>query len=87
MDNKEKIKEFTEQLLEQSIPHMKEKIEKALKCGALPISSWDENINPMILPKIILCAVLAEEINQFNCAGTCFEKQVKKEVKNLSCFL
>jgi len=41
----------------------------------------------MILPKCIVVAVLESEADQYKATGTSFEKEVKKEVRNLRCFI
>jgi phage gp36-like protein len=87
MDNKEKIIEITEQILDEAYIHMKKKIQKALNSGAIDIDSWDEKTNPYILPKKIVIAILEDEALQYNGTGTCFEKEIKKDVKNLKLFL
>lgn len=86
-DKKIKIEELTLMLLENSYELMKVKIKKALNSGSLDIDSWDEHNESMIFPKIIACALLEDEADQYKVKGTYFEKQVKKEVKNLKLFL
>ena len=87
MSKDEKIKAIVAQMIDNSVVIMKSNIDKALSCGALDVDSWDEKFNPMILPKVIAIAVLQREAEQYDGKGTCFEKQVKKEVKNLRCFI
>ena len=41
----------------------------------------------MILPKCILTAILENEARQYTARGTNYEKQMKKEVKNIQYFL
>ena len=85
--NKEKIEALANEMLEQAFPHLKGLVKKALNSGALDIDGWDENSNPMILPKIIVAAVLEEEADQYKATGTSFEKEVRSEIKNLKHFL
>lgn len=87
MENKGKIKEIVKHLLNQSAEAMEAKIEKAIKSGVLDISNWDETFNSMILPKTIVIALLEDEADQHKGHGTSFEKQVKKDVNNLKCYL
>lgn len=87
MENKEKIKEIVKHLLDQSAESMEAKIEKAIKSGALDISNWDEKFNSMILPKTIVIALLEDEADQYKGRGTSYEKQIKKDVNNLKCYL
>ena len=84
---KTKIKKIAIEMLKVSQFEMEKSIEKALNCGALDIDSWDEKNNPAILPKIIVMAVLQNEAEQYSAGGTCFEKEVNKNVKNLRCFI
>lgn len=86
-DKKYKIHNLTEKLLNNSYIAMQQNIYKAINSGALDIESWDEENNFMIIPKIIVTAILENESTQYSSAGTCFEKQIKKEVKNLKHFL
>jgi hypothetical protein len=41
----------------------------------------------MIIPKCITTALLEQECTQWDASGTSFEKQIKKEVKNIRYFL
>lgn len=86
-DKKQKIHAYTEAMLNNSYKIMVENIQKALNSGAIDIENWDENINPMILPKSIVTAILENESTQYLCEGTCFEKEIKRESKNLKLFL
>ena len=83
---KAKIKQV-ESMLNDSNKLVKSKIDKALNCGALDIEQWDSNYNPMIMIKIIVAALLQDEAEQYMASGTSFEKEVKREVKNLGIFL
>ncbi len=87
MTNRQKIKRSTDKLLGEAVSHMKRKIVKALQSGVLDTEGWNEDVNGMILPKIILIAILENEANQYKAEGTSFEKEVKKEVANLKLFL
>lgn len=86
-EKKNKIKSLTEDMLKESFGSMIKKVEKALNSGVIDVDSWDENNNPMILPKCIVTAILQDESTQYEGKGTSFEKQVKKEVKNIRYFL
>lgn len=78
---------FTSRLLKNSFDEMFDEVKKAINSGAIDIEQWDQNVNPMILPKIILVALLENEAERNYGKGTSFEKQIKKEVKNLKLFL
>mgnify|MGYP003338283452 CR=1 FL=1 len=84
MEKKEKIKSLVIDMLKESNNAMIKKIDKLLTSGAIDIDNWDER---MILPKCIVTALLQDESTQYEGKGTSFEKQVKKEVKNLKYFL
>jgi hypothetical protein len=84
---KRKIKKLVKDMLKESHKKALANIDRALNCGALDIDSWDEGVAPMVLPKTILTAILEEEARQYTARGTSFEKQMKKEVKNLKYFL
>ena len=86
-EKKNKIKSLSEDMLKESFDDMIKKVEKALNSGAIDIDSWDENNNPMILPKCIVTAILQDESTQYEGKGTSFEKQVKKEVQNIRYYL
>ena len=85
--NKEKVSDITNELLDTAIPHIREYIEKAINSGAIDIDSWDENYAPMIIPKTILIASLQAEAEQYQAYGTKYEKEIKKDLKNLKYFL
>jgi hypothetical protein len=84
---KGKIKSIAEEMIKKSCNEMIKKVEKILNSGAIDIEKWDENYNSMILPKCIVNAILKDESDQYSAAGTSFEKEVKKEVKNIMLFL
>ena len=83
----DKIKKLVADMLKESQAAMVKKIDAALNSGAIDIEVWDENSNPMILPKCIVTAILENESKQYEGKGTSFEKQIKKEVKNIRYFL
>ena len=84
---KEKLSNLVVELLTQSHEKMIEKISKVLNSGAIDIDKWNENVDSMILPKIIATAILEDESTAYNCKGTSFEKKIKKEVKNIKNFI
>ena len=86
-EKKNKIKSLAEDMLKESFDAMIKKVEKALNSGAIDVDSWNENNRPMFLPKCIVTAILQNESTQYEAKGTSFEKQVKKEVKNIRYFL
>ena len=84
---KEKIRQLVIDMLNDSREQMEKKADKILSSGAIDIDGWDENVNKMILPKCIITALLESEAHQFSGVGTSFEKQVKREVKNIRYFI
>lgn len=86
-EKKEKIKGLVSDMLKESYEAMLKKIDKALNSGAVDIDKWNDKINPMILPKCIVTAILENESTQYLGIGTSFEKEVKKEVKNIRYFI
>jgi hypothetical protein len=87
MTKKSQIEAHVKNMLEYAKKKMEQQITKALNSGAIDVDGWEPDNNPMILPKIILISILETEAEQYKATGTCFEKQVKKEVKNLKLFL
>ena len=85
--NKEQIAELVKEMLTESHEAMLNKIDKVLNSGCVDTESWNEYNSPMILPKCIVTAILQNESTQYEAKGTSFEKQVKKEVRNIRCFL
>ncbi len=86
-EKKDKIKALAVKMLDESRAAMVGNIEKALNCGAIDPSDWDENYAPMILPKAILTAVLQSEADQYDGSNTSFAKEIKATVKNLRHFI
>lgn len=82
-----KIKALVKGMLKESYRKADQKIDKAIRSGALNIEDWTPDNAPMVLPKIILTAILEDEARQYTGRGTCYEKKVKKEVRNLRYFL
>ena len=88
MNKKAKIKKIVNEMLRGSVKEIKDNlIDKALNSGCVDVDSWSETYDSMVLPKSILIATLLHEADQYSGKGTCFEKRVKKEVKNISLFL
>lgn len=85
---KNKIKKIVKELLKESHKAQIEKIEKALNSGALDLENWDPENNPLIIPKIITTAILQDAAERhYTCKNTTFERQIKKEIKNLRYFI
>lgn len=84
---KEKIRSLVIEMLNESHEAMIKNVEKALNSGAIDTEQWDERTNKMILPKCIVTAILQKESEQYDGKGTSFEKQVKREVKNIRYFI
>ena len=86
-DKKNQIKALVIDMLEESNKAMISKVEKVLNSGCIDIESWDKEINPMIIPKCIVTAILENESCQYQAKGTSFEKEIKKEVENIKYFI
>lgn len=86
-DKKNKIKSLVIDMMVASHANMINNIEKVLNSDAVDIDKWDEKSNPMILPKCILTAILEQESTQYAGSGTSFQKEIKKEVKNIRYFI
>lgn len=85
--NKQKVKELVKDMLIESHKKALKSIDKVLNSGCIDIDSWDQKNAPMVLPKTILTAILEDEARQYTARGTSYEKQIKKEVKNIQYFL
>jgi len=84
---REKIKKLVTDMLIESHRKAIQNVDKVLDSGCIDIEGWDDENTPMILPKTILTAVLEHEALQYTARGTKYEKQVKKEVRNIHYFL
>ena len=60
---------------------------KILNSGCVDVENYDPKSNGMILPKTILVAILQDFAEAYACKGTSFEKQIKKDVKNIRMFI
>jgi len=87
MTKKQKISKHVKDMLALSQKSMIENIDIILNSGCIDIESWDEKNSPMIIPKCIVAALLDKESHQYLAKGTCFEKQIKKEVRNIRYFI
>lgn len=87
LTNKDKIKALVLDMLKYSNENIISKIDKVLKSVCIDADTWDEKINPMILPKCILAAVLQHEALQYTGRGTSHEKKLKKEINNIRYFI
>ena len=81
--NQFEIKKHVESLLADAYINMEKKIERAITCDALDIEGWDPEKNSLVIPKTIICALLEGEIHNWDGNRTGFEKQIKKDVRNL----
>jgi hypothetical protein len=85
--NRDKIKQHVIDMLNQSHEAMLKKVDKALDSGAIDTESWDENYNPIVLPKCIVTAILQDESTQYEAKGTSFHNKIRKEVRNIRYYL
>jgi len=77
---KTELRKKTNKLISDAVSGMRKNMEKAISSGSMNIEEADDNY---ILPRSLVIALLQEEINQFDCKGTDFEKEVKKNAKNI----
>jgi hypothetical protein len=88
MTKQEKIlRKHIKSLLKQSNAAMLKNIDKVIASGAVDVTAYDTQVNPMILPKAITIALLQSEANQYDAKGTAYEKVIKREVNNLKHFI
>lgn len=89
LDNikRDKIKKHVKDMLMESFESMINNIEVLLNDDEEAVNNWEPNVNPMILPKCMVTALLEHESMQYQAKGTSFEKKVKKKVKELRNYL
>ena len=68
------------ELKRQNTEYINGRIEKALNSGAVDLSSYEDDFR---LPKTVMCAICYDLAYNWEP----FDKALKKEVKNLRCFL
>lgn len=85
---KEKIvRQLVWNMIRESAYHAQSRVTEAIKSGAINIDEYDFEHAPYVLPKTITAALLQAEIRPLLGKGTKYEKQVKKDIKNLLHFL
>jgi len=84
---KDKIKSLVVEMLNFSHEAMIKKLDIVFNSGCIDPESWDEKDKPMLLPKSIVTALLESQSTQYGTKGTSYEKQVKKEVRNIRYFI
>ena len=82
-----KIKKLVNDMLKDSYKQTAKDLETILNSGCVDIDGWSAESTPMILPKCIVTAILQKQSRQYSATGTSFEKEVKKEVSNISHFI
>lgn len=83
---KTKIKKLVKSMLKQSQESAISRIDALLKSGGLDIENYDMNVDEYVLPKNIVQALLSVESDEWSLNGTRYEKQSKKNVKNIKSF-
>ena len=76
MITKRQLKTKTKELIKNSSKSMVENIDKAMASGAIDLNSYEDNY---ILPKILLCALLKEELHQYKPLGDDAKKKMQRE--------
>lgn len=84
---KAEIKLLVSSLLTDFVESVDQQVNTALNCGALDVEGWNKDINPMILPRIIIVTIFQRAAEQFGARGTSWSKIINDEVSNLRCFL
>lgn len=79
------IREHVENTINNAVKAMKENLERVLKSGCIDIEGYDENINPMVLPKAIVTALLEEEASQLTPFSK--NKEFEENRKNIKHFI
>jgi hypothetical protein len=86
-EKKEEIKLIVSGMIECSKEQLYKSLDKALNSGCIDIDNWNDKINPLELCKSLMIAILENEASTYYAWSTCFEKEVKREVKNIKLFL
>jgi hypothetical protein len=81
---KEELKENIIDLLKFCYERQLTNIDRALKCSAI---DFENQSGPMSIPKTITIALLEESKTLCTARGTIYEKQQKKDLKNLLLFI
>lgn len=85
---KEKIvRKLVWSMIHEAAKHAQSRITETIKSGAINIDEYDLEHAPMVLPKTITAALLQAEIRPLLGTGTKYEKQVKKDIKNILYFI
>jgi hypothetical protein len=91
MNNTQKknaIKRHVKDMMKDSQKHMQDKLEKVLSSGCIDIDDWDPEHAPMIIPKLILCALLESESYQYDIPKSHSNRRaLMKEKKNIAYFI
>lgn len=80
------VRKLTYAILYEAYLSAREAVSRAVNSGAINIDSYDEN-HRMVLPKSIAAAVLEIEVRPLKGIGTSYERQVKKNIKNIKHFI
>ena len=75
---KKQVRSKTSELIRNCSASMRKNIEKVLESGAVNIGSYEDNY---LLPKIILVALLKEEIFQYEPHSE--KRKIEKEINNI----
>jgi len=89
MNKKTQIKIITLELLGKAYKDMQKHVNKVLSSGCIDIDGWDPNVGQYTIPKRILLAILEDQARAWfpYRTGTSFERETKKEVKNIRRFI
>lgn len=80
---RQEVRKKTRELIRRSASDMRKNIERVLKSGAINLEEYEDSY---LLPKIIIIALLKEEIFQHEPPES-FRKEAMKEVDNIFALL
>ena len=75
---KEQVQQKTRELITESANHMCKNIDRILSSGSIDIEGYEDNY---LLPKMMLCALLKEEIHQYKPLSR--DRQMDKDIDNM----
>lgn len=86
-EKRDKLKSLVNDIFNDVHNDMLNKIDRVINSGSIPLSDWNEEDKPMVLPKCIVSAILEHESQLYAGHGTSFHKRNKKIIKNIQYFI
>lgn len=87
MKKKQQVQDLVIEMLNSSFEAMKKKAIEAINSDAVNTENWSEVINPMILPKTIVSAVLERECTQYIHPDKKEAKKQRKEINHIKYYI